>query len=45
MRTIAEINEKIVSGKVTVWTIEELKKKVKQLGIKKTSQKVDVIWF
>ncbi len=43
MRTIAEINEKIVSGKATVWTIEELKSKVKQLGVKKTYQKVDVI--
>jgi len=43
MRTIAEINEKILSGKATVWTIEELKAKVKKLGIKKTYEKVDVI--
>ena len=43
MRTIAEINDKILQGKATVWTIEELKAKVKQLGIKKTYQKVDVI--
>ena len=43
MRTIAEINDKIVNRQATVWTIEELKAKVKQLGIKKTYQKVDVI--
>lgn len=43
MRTIAEINEKIVNGKATVWTIAELKAKVKKLGIKKTYQQVDVI--
>jgi uncharacterized protein (DUF39 family) len=43
MRTIAEINEKIIEGKATVWTIEELKANVKQLGIKKTYQKVDVV--
>lgn len=43
MRTIAEINDKILTGKATVWTIEELKAKVKKLGIKKTYEKVDVI--
>lgn len=43
MRTIAEINEKILAGKAIVWTIEELKNKVKKLGIKKTYEKVDVI--
>lgn len=43
MRTIEEINEKIVQKKAKVCTIEELKAKVKKLGIKKTYEKVDVI--
>lgn len=43
MRTIEEINDKINKQKATVWTIEELKSKVKKLGITKTFQQVDVI--
>lgn len=43
MRTIEEINEKILDKKANVCTIEELKAKVKKLGIKKTYEKVDVI--
>lgn len=43
MRTINEINEKILQKKAKVCTIEELKAKVKKLGIKKTYEKVDVI--
>jgi uncharacterized protein (DUF39 family) len=43
MRTIGEINAKIQQQKAVVWTIEELKRKVKKLGISKTYQQVDVI--
>lgn len=43
MRTINEINEKILQKKARVCTIEELKAKVKKIGIKKTYEKVDVI--
>lgn len=43
MRTIAEINEKIVQQKAVVWTLEELKTKVKEIGITKTYSQVDVI--
>lgn len=43
MRTIEEINEKILQKKAKVCTIEELKAKVKQLGIRKTYEKFDVI--
>jgi uncharacterized protein (DUF39 family) len=43
MRTIAEINQKIVEQKAVVWTAEELKAKVKEIGISKTYQQVDVI--
>ena len=43
MRTIAEINSKINQQKAVVWTIEELKTKVKKLGIAKTYNQVDVI--
>lgn len=43
MRTIEEINDKIVQKKAKVCTIEELKAQVKKLGIKKTYEKFDVI--
>jgi L-aspartate semialdehyde sulfurtransferase len=43
MRTIAEINEKIVQGSVTVCTVEEVKQKVKQNGVNQTFQEVDVV--
>ena len=43
MRTIAEINQKIVDHQATVWTVEELKKKVKKIGLKKAYQTVDVV--
>lgn len=43
MRTIEQINEKILDGKANVCTIEELKTQVKKLGIKKTYEKYDVI--
>ena len=43
MRTIAEINQKIVDRQATVWTVEELKKQIKKIGSKKAYQTVDVI--
>jgi uncharacterized protein (DUF39 family) len=43
MRTIAEINEKITQQKAVVWTVEELKSKVQELGVDKTFRSVDVI--
>lgn len=43
MRTIAEINHKILQGKATIWTTEELKIKVREIGITKAFQQVDVI--
>ncbi len=43
MRTIAEINDKIKNGLVKVWTIEELKAKVQEIGISEAYKQVDVI--
>ena len=43
MRTIAEINDKIVQGKVVAWTVEELKAKVADIGISQAFKQVDVI--
>lgn len=43
MRTIAEINDKILQGKAIVWTVEELKVKVQEIGVSQAFQKVDVI--
>ena len=43
MRTLDEINQKIIDRQATVWTAEELKTKVKKIGIKKAYQQVDVI--
>ena len=43
MRTIAEINQKIMEKRAVVWTVEEVKKRVAQNGILKTAQQVDVI--
>jgi uncharacterized protein (DUF39 family) len=43
MRTIAEINEKIRQKKAVVWTVEELKAKVKDSSISQIYQQVDVI--
>ncbi|MBW4553313.1 MAG: homocysteine biosynthesis protein [Aphanocapsa sp. GSE-SYN-MK-11-07L] len=43
MRTIAEINQKIHSGQVVVWTVEELKARVAEVGVTQTAQEVDVI--
>ncbi len=43
MRTIAEINDKILAGKVVAWTVEELKAKVQDIGIKQAFKEVDVV--
>ncbi|WP_088890982.1 homocysteine biosynthesis protein [Leptolyngbya ohadii] len=43
MRSIAEINEKIESGKAVVWTAEELKARVQEIGVAAAAKQVDVI--
>ena len=43
MRTLAEINDKISRGRAVAWTVEEVKAKVKELGVAKISQQVDVV--
>ncbi len=43
MRTIAEINEKILAQKAVTWTVEEVKIKVAEKGITAVSKEVDVI--
>lgn len=43
MRTIAEINDKIGRGQVVVWTAEQLKARVAEVGVTQASREVDVI--
>ena len=43
MRTIAEINEKITRKRAVVWTAEELKARVAEIGVNKAAKEVDVI--
>ncbi len=43
MRTIAEINDKIVKRCVVVWTAEELKARVAAVGVTQAAKEVDVI--
>jgi len=43
MKTIAEINDKIKNGKVVVCTAEELIELVKEQGVTKSAEKVDVV--
>lgn len=43
MRTIAEINEKIIQKRAVVWTVEELKGKVQEIGVTAAYKQVDVI--
>jgi L-aspartate semialdehyde sulfurtransferase len=43
MRTIAEINDKIQRGSIVVWTVEQLKARVVEVGIPQAAQEVDVI--
>jgi uncharacterized protein (DUF39 family) len=42
-KTIKEINEKIKKGEVVVVTAEEMKEIVRQEGVKKAAEKVDVV--
>ena len=43
MRTVAEINDRIRQGKVTVWTITEAKALISEMGFAKAAKTVDVI--
>jgi L-aspartate semialdehyde sulfurtransferase len=43
MKTIAEINDKIRHKKAVVWTVEEVKAKVPEIGIDRAFKEVDVI--
>ncbi len=43
MRTLAEINDKISRHSAVVWTIEELKARVADVGVTQTAKEVDVI--
>jgi L-aspartate semialdehyde sulfurtransferase len=43
MKTIDEINDKISKKKAVVWTVDEVKLKVGELGIDKIAELVDVI--
>ncbi len=43
MRTIAEINEKIRQKKAVVWTVEEVKAKVPEMGVTEIAKQVDVV--
>lgn len=43
MRTIAEINDKISRKCAVVWTVEELKARVSEVGVTQAAKEVDVI--
>ncbi|MBF2050652.1 MAG: homocysteine biosynthesis protein [Elainella sp. C42_A2020_010] len=43
MASIAEINDKIRRQQAVVWTVEELKAKVQDMGVTKAAKSVDVI--
>ncbi len=43
MRTIAEINDKISRQQAVVWTVEELKARVAEVGVSQAAKAVDVI--
>ncbi|NES83393.1 MAG: hypothetical protein F6K10_19410, partial [Moorea sp. SIO2B7] len=43
MRTVAEINHKIRRQRAVVWTVEELKQKVQDIGVTQAFKEVDVI--
>ena len=43
MRTIAEINDKIRCCRVVVWTVEELKARVAEVGVTQATKEVDVV--
>ncbi|XTZ12670.1 MAG: homocysteine biosynthesis protein, partial [cyanobacterium endosymbiont of Rhopalodia inflata] len=43
MRTIREINEKILCQQAVVWTVEELKTRVRNSSVEQVFKEVDVI--
>ena len=43
MRTLAEINDKILRQCAVVWTVEELKARVAEVGVTQTAKEVDVV--
>ncbi|HEY9673502.1 MAG TPA: homocysteine biosynthesis protein [Waterburya sp.] len=43
MRTLAEINDKIRRCRVVVWTVEELKARVAEVGVTQATKEVDVV--
>ncbi len=43
MRTLAEINDKIRRSRVVVWTVEELKARVAEVGVTQATKEVDVV--
>ncbi len=43
MRTLAEINDKIRRQSAVVWTVEELKARVAEVGVTQAAKEVDVI--
>ncbi len=43
MRTIAEINDKIRHQRAVVWTVEELKARVTEVGVAQAAEEVDVV--
>lgn len=43
MRTIAEINDKIQQKSVVVWTVEQLKARVAEVGIPQATKEVDIV--
>lgn len=43
MQTLAEINDKIRQRRAIVWTVEELKARVAEVGVTQTAKEVDVI--
>lgn len=43
LRTIAEINDKISRGQVVAWTVEEVKARVSDLGVRSVAKQVDVV--
>ncbi|MBD1996021.1 homocysteine biosynthesis protein [Leptolyngbya sp. FACHB-541] len=43
MRTVNEINHKIKQQQAVVWTVEELKVRVKEVGVTQAAKEVDVV--
>jgi uncharacterized protein (DUF39 family) len=43
MRTVNEINHKIEQQQAVVWTVEELKARVKEVGVAQAAKEVDVV--